>query len=62
MHYHCQYISSISQLELSSGVVRCSLYETRIDTTNYQQLVENFLKILIQKLNARITFPDKMKK
>ena len=31
MHHHCQRFSPISQLDLSSSVVRCSLYETRID-------------------------------
>ena len=31
MHRHCQHFSSISQLNLPSSVVRCSLYETRID-------------------------------
>ena len=31
MHRHCQHFSSISQLDLSSRLARCSLYETRID-------------------------------
>ena len=36
MHRHCLHFSSISQLNLPSSVVRCSLYETHIDIWTIQ--------------------------
>ena len=51
MHRHCQHFSSISQLNLPSSVVRCSLYQTRTDiwTTKNRKRAEFDHKYIFRK-------------